>query len=192
MAKVAETKKKHPKTMIGWREWCSLPTLGLPAVRAKIDTGARTSALHAYDIQYFKKGTHTMVHFKVHPLHKTTKVVKTCKAPMVGKRVIVSSNGKRELRPVIKTELTIGDNLFTTELTLTSRHEMNFRMLLGRRAMRAGRLTVDPSKSYLLGKVPKAETLYKRKPRMRNNKYGSRKNTAKTQRRKEKRQEKNI
>lgn len=162
LAKAVKTKKKRPKTMIGWKEWCSLPELGLPAVRAKTDTGARTSALHAYDIQYFKKGTHTIVHFKVHPLHKTTKVVKTCRAPMVGKRIIVSSNGKRELRPVIKTELTIGDNLFATELTLTSRHEMNFRMLLGRRAMRAGRLTVDPSKSYLLGKVPKAETLYKK------------------------------
>ncbi len=162
MAKKVKTKKKRPKTMIGWKEWCSLPELGLPAVRAKTDTGARTSALHAYDIQYFKKGQSTIVHFKVHPLHKTTKVVKTCKATMVGKRVIVSSNGKRELRPVIRTELTIGDNLFETELTLTSRHEMNFRMLLGRRAMRAGRLTVDPSRSYLLGNVSKAETLYKK------------------------------
>ncbi len=161
MVKKLIKKKKPPKTVIGWKEWCAFPDLGLPAVRAKTDTGARTTALHAYDIIPFKKGGVAYVRFKVHPLHKTKLVIKSCSAPMVDERIIISSNGKRELRPVIRTELRMGEIVFTTEVTLTGRHEMNFRMLLGRRAMRAGRLTVDPSRSYLLGKVPKAENLYK-------------------------------
>lgn len=156
-------KKKKPKVTIGWKEWCAFPELGLPAVRAKTDTGARTTALHAYDIVPFKKGSRLYVRFKVQPLHKTDHVVKTCEALVVDERIIVSSNGKRELRPVIATELKMGETVFTTEVTLTGRHEMNFRMLIGRRAMRAGRFLVDPSKSYLLGTVPKAETLYKKK-----------------------------
>jgi hypothetical protein len=158
-----EKKKKKPKITIGWKEWCAFPELGLPAVRAKTDTGARTTALHAYDITPFKKGGRAYVRFKIHPLDKTKLVEKTCTATMVGERIIISSNGRRELRPVISTELKMGEIVFTTEVTLTGRHEMNFRMLLGRRALRAGRFLVDPSKSYTLGKVPKAETLYKKK-----------------------------
>jgi ribosomal protein S6--L-glutamate ligase len=155
-------KKKRAKTMIGWREWCALPELGLPAVRAKTDTGARTSALHAYNIEYFSKGNRPYVRFKIHPLDKNRKFVKICEAPLIGKRSIVSSNGKSEMRPVIFTELMIGETAFETELTLTSRHNMNFRMLLGRKAMHAGRFTVDPAKSYLLGRVDEAEILYKK------------------------------
>lgn len=154
--------KKIPKTMIGWREWCALPVLGLPAVRAKIDTGARTSALHAYDVEIVKDGKESIVHFKVHPLDKSTHVVKKCKAKLIGKRVVVSSNGKREVRPVIATIVRVGETAFFTELTLTSRHEMNFRMLLGRKALRAGKFTVNPGRSFLMGKIEKPKSLYKK------------------------------
>jgi hypothetical protein len=155
--------RKPPKTMIGWREWCALPDLGLPAIRVKIDTGARTSALHAYDIETFKKGSKKFVCFKVHPLDKNTKRVQICTAQLIGNRVVVSSNGRKEIRPVIATHIKVGESRFFTELTLTGRHEMNFRMLLGRKALRAGRFTVNPGKSFLMGKIEKPETLYKKK-----------------------------
>lgn len=160
--KTKKKSKKIPKTMIGWREWCALPVLGLPAVRAKIDTGARTSALHAYDVQIIRTGKQPMVHFKVHPVDKSTSIVRTCKAPLMGKRIVISSNGKRESRPVIATIVRVGDTAFFTELTLTGRHEMNFRMLLGRKALRAGKFTVNPGKSFMMGKVEKPKSLYKK------------------------------
>lgn len=164
MLSLLKKKKKAPaKAMIGWREWCALPELGLPAIRAKTDTGARTSALHAYDIEYFKKGSKNYVRFKVHPLDKNSKLVRKCKAPLIGKRTVISSNGKKEIRPVIQTELKIGENVFVTELTLTSRHTMNFRMLLGRKAMRAGHFTVNPGRSFLMGKLTNPQKLYKKK-----------------------------
>jgi ribosomal protein S6--L-glutamate ligase len=155
-------KKKKPKAMIGWREWCALPSLDLPAVRVKIDTGARTSALHAYDIKIKTKGKKSTVHFKVHPLEKNQKISKVCKAPLLGHRIVVSSNGKKQLRPVIAAKISINGSTFDTELTLTSRDQMNFRMLLGRKALRAGRFTVEPAKSFLMGKIPHPEKLYKK------------------------------
>ncbi len=161
MAKL-KAKLKRAKTVIGWKEWCALPDLGLPAVRAKIDTGARTSALHAYDIEIVKKKNKYFVRFKVHPLAKSNKLVRTCEAPYVGNRIVISSNGKRQLRPVILTTIHMDGATFETELTLTSRHEMNFRMLLGRKALRAGRFVINPAKSFLLGKIKKPESLYKK------------------------------
>ena len=151
---------KRAKTIIGWEEWCALPDLGLPAAKAKIDTGARTSALHAYDIQVYDNHRVPFVRFKVQPLQARRKLVRVCEAPLVERRVITSSNGEREERPVILTTISFDSMLFGAELTLTSRHKMNFRMLLGREALRKARFVVEPSKSFLLGKIKKPESLY--------------------------------
>ncbi len=150
---------KKAKTIIGWEEWCSLPDLGLPAVKAKIDTGAKTSALHAYDIEIYDNHRVPFVRFKVHPL-ATRKLFKVCEAPLVEKRVITSSNGERETRPVILTAISFEQVTINAELTLTSRHKMNFRMLLGREALRKARFVVEPSRSFLMGKIKKPENLY--------------------------------
>ncbi|MCC7305550.1 MAG: ATP-dependent zinc protease [Alphaproteobacteria bacterium] len=156
---------KRPKTMIGWEEWCSLPALGLPAVCAKIDTGAYTSALHAFDIETFDYHGHIFVRFKIHPLERDKNYTVVCEAPLIDKRTITSSNGEREYRPVIKTDIRIGESIINTELTLTSRHKMKFRMLLGRRALKRGRLAVDPGKSFLLGKLENPKALYRSRKR---------------------------
>jgi ribosomal protein S6--L-glutamate ligase len=150
---------KPPKIVIGWEEWCALPDLNLPAVKAKIDTGAKTSALHAYDIETFVHFNVPYVRFKIHPL-QGNRHIRKCEAPLVENRVITSSNGEREVRPVILTALTFGPVTINAELTLTSRHKMNFRMLLGREALRKARFIVEPSKSFLLGKISKPEKLY--------------------------------
>jgi hypothetical protein len=165
--KIKTTKKKKlkirkPKTLIGWKEWCALPELGLPAIRAKVDTGARTSALHAFDIEIFKKRGERYVRFKVLPLETCRTLSRTCVTPLIEERVIISSNGEREMRPVIMADIVLGDTAFTTELTLTSRHKMNFRMLLGRKALRKGRFAVDPAKSFLQGVKLHPETLYRK------------------------------
>ncbi|MGB4056719.1 MAG: RimK/LysX family protein [Alphaproteobacteria bacterium] len=157
MAKIAV---KKPKITIGWEEWCSLPDLNLPAVKAKIDTGAKTSALHAYDIETYIRHNIPFVRFKIHPLQRDKKLYRVCEAPLVENRTITSSNGERELRPVILTALTFGSVSIDAELTLTSRHNMNFRMLLGREALRKARFVVDPARSFLLGKIKKPEKLF--------------------------------
>jgi ribosomal protein S6--L-glutamate ligase len=153
-------KLKPPKIIIGWEEWCTLPDLGLPAVKAKIDTGAKTSALHAYDIETFVHFNVPFVRFKIHPLQADRSIYRICEAPLIEKRIVTSSNGEREVRPVILTALTFGSTTINAELTLTSRHKMNFRMLLGREALRKARFIVEPSKSFVLGKIKKPERLY--------------------------------
>jgi hypothetical protein len=145
-------KIRKPKSLIGWREFCDMPALGLSRVRAKIDTGARTSALHAEDIKFITRSGVRFVKFKVRPFDEDKSVIKSCAAPLVTERIIISSNGEREKRPVISTNIKIGPHVFVTEITLTARHEMNFPMLLGRRALRAGRFVVEPAKSYLITK----------------------------------------
>ncbi len=137
-----------------------MPDLGLPAVKAKIDTGAKTSALHAYDIETFVHFHVPFVRFKIHPLQADRSIYKICEAPLIEKRIVTSSNGEREVRPVILTALTFGPVTINAELTLTSRHKMNFRMLLGREALRKARFVVEPSKSFMLGKIKKPERLY--------------------------------
>ncbi len=148
------------KKTIGWEEWCALPDLGLPAVKVKVDTGAKTSALHAYDIELFTENKQDFVRFKVHPLQKNNKFERECIAPLVDFRYVTSSNGEREKRYVIRTGLQIADRITAAELTLTSRHNMAFRMLLGREALRKAKLVVDPAKSYVLGKIKSPLSLY--------------------------------
>ena len=151
---------KKPKEMIGWEEWCSFPDLNLPAVKAKVDTGAKTSALHAYDIKAFTKEGQKFVRFKIHPLQKNKKLEVACEAPLSDHRSVTSSNGEREKRYVIKTPMQIGSKKVMAEITLTARHKMTFRMLLGRDAICRAKFVVDPVKSFLQGKIKNAEELY--------------------------------
>lgn len=139
--------------IIGWREWVSLPDLGLVAIKGKIDSGAKTSSLHAFDIKTEKKGTKTYVTFKVHPLQRDVSVVVNCRALLVDKRVITNSGGDAEERFVIKTYMVIAGIKKKIELTLTNRETMKYRMLIGRAALKS--FYIDPSQSYLSGKSVK-------------------------------------
>lgn len=152
--------RKISKHIIGWEEWCGLPDLGLPVIKAKIDTGAKTSALHAYDIERFKKAGTDYVRFKIHPLQRNNVLEKTCEAPLIDRRGVTSSNGEREKRFVILTRIVFPENTIEAELTLTSRHNMAFRMLMGREALRKAKFVVDAGRSYLLGKVTNAKDYY--------------------------------
>lgn len=136
---------------MGWREWVRLPDLEIATIKAKVDTGARSSSLHAVDVEIEKKRGKSLVRFKVHPLQDSTKGLNTrqCEVPLLEERWIRSSNGKRELRPVIMTPLEFGGAIWPIELTLTSRDMMGFRMLLGREAIRR-RFVVDPGRSFLI------------------------------------------
>ncbi len=151
---------KKVKTVIGWEEWCGFPDLGLPAIKAKVDTGAKTSCIHAYAIKSFTKDGVKHVRFKINPLQRNKELECVCEAPLSDYRTVTSSNGEREKRYVIKTPLVIGQKTIQAEVTLTSRHAMSFRMLLGRDAIRKAKLVVDPVKSFVLGKIPDAEILY--------------------------------
>ncbi|MGR3275719.1 ATP-dependent zinc protease family protein [Acaryochloris marina NIES-2412] len=134
---------------IGWREWLVLPELGISTIKAKIDTGARSSALHAFDIERFQQGGKTLLRFKVHPLQKDDETFITAEAELVEERQIKDSGGHTELRPVIRTEVSLAQYQWPLELTLTNRSSMGFRMLLGRQAVRQ-RFVIDPGQSYLL------------------------------------------
>jgi ribosomal protein S6--L-glutamate ligase len=153
-------KKRLPKQIIGWEEWVSLDALGLPAIKAKSDTGARTASLHAFNIEPFEKDGRPHVRFDVHPLQKNTSLITTCEAPVAARRFVTSSNGEKERRYFIKTPITIGERTFETEVTLTSRHKMTFRMLLGSQTFRKGRFIVDPSLSFVFGKRSNPIDLY--------------------------------
>ncbi len=146
-------KDHHPLQIIGWREWLQLPQLGIEHIKAKIDTGARTSALHTFDLEtYLDKGVR-MVYFKVHPLQDNQDLIVECHYPVLDRRLVADSGGHREQRYVIVTEARLGDISWEIEMTLTNRDTMRFRMLLGRTAM-AKRFLVDPRKSYLTNHIP--------------------------------------
>ncbi len=139
-----------PLLVAGWREWVSLPNLGVDRIKAKIDTGARTSTLHAFDIEVIKQRGKEVVCFKVHPLQRQSRRVIVCQADLVDERLIRSSSGHSSLRPVILTKLQVGPCVWEIELTLTNRDKMGFRMLIGRQAIRK-HLLVHPGRSYILG-----------------------------------------
>ena len=136
---------------LGWREWVSLPDLGIRQIKAKVDTGARTSALHAFELRPYVGNGRQRVEFSIHPLQKDLDTVLTCTADVVDQRVVTDSGGHKEERYVIRTTLTIGRDTWPIEMTLTGRDDMRFRMLLGRTAIK-NRAVVNPGRSYLVGK----------------------------------------
>ena len=138
------------KLLLGWREWVSLPALGIDGIKAKVDTGARSSALHTFELESFSEEGIAMVRFSIHPYQHDLSIVKQCVAPLLDERNVTDSGGHTELRAVILTPLVLGGVRKNIEITLTNRENMKFRMLLGRTAM-AGDCIVDPEASYLLG-----------------------------------------
>lgn len=140
--------KHQDLPIIGWREWIALPELGIPKIKAKIDTGARSSALHAFDIYTFEVDGKPRVRFKVHPKQRDTNQTIIAEAELIDERKVRSSSGQAELRPVILTEVNLMGKIWQIELTLTNRELMGFRMLLGRQALR-GIFLINPGKSYL-------------------------------------------
>ena len=140
------------KIILGSEEWCSFPELGIPAIKARVDSGAKTSALHAVNIAPFVKNEVNWVKFDINPIQNNQKTVIHCEALLIDKRIVKSSSGFREQRYVIQTNINVGNESWAIEMTLTNRDSMGFRMLLGREAM-SGRILVDPEQKYLLGQT---------------------------------------
>ena len=141
---------RSEKIVVGWREWVALPQLNIPAIKAKVDTGARTSALHAFCLESFSERGQLKVRFGIHPLQGRTDIVRLCVASVIDQRLVTDSGGHREERYVIETPLRIGTMEWPIEVTLTNREEMRFRMLLGRTTL-LKRIVIDPALSYQTG-----------------------------------------
>ena len=144
-------RNRATKPSIGWREWVSLPGLGVKKIKVKVDTGARTSALHAHNLELEEREDEQWVKFYVHPLQRTKASGVLCEARVLGRRTVRDSGGKEEERYVVESTVRLGDRDWPIEITLTSRDTMGFRMLLGRTAIRR-RYLVDSGRSYLLEK----------------------------------------
>ncbi|MDX1633510.1 MAG: ATP-dependent zinc protease [Marinobacter sp.] len=138
------------KVALGWREWVALPELGIDRIKAKVDTGARTSCLHTFRMEPYEQDGERRVRFWVHPIQHDLHTVIECDAAVIDERMVSDSGGHREMRLVIQTGLLVGDTQWPVEMTLTNRDSMRFRMLIGRTAM-AGRSVVLPEASYLAG-----------------------------------------
>jgi hypothetical protein len=141
----------QPLGRIGWREWLALPQLGIPAIKAKIDTGARTSALHTFSLEEFTAGGIRMVRFGIHPLQKRKDIELFCEAPVLERRRVKDSGGHSEKRYVIQTDVVLKNEIWRINVTLTNRDAMIFRMLLGRTAVEK-RFLIDPGRSYTAGR----------------------------------------
>jgi hypothetical protein len=148
------SKRARDLIRVGWREWVALPELGIAHVKAKVDTGARTSALHAFRVEPFEARGRRMIRFWVHPLQRRRDLEVSCVAEVKDRRMVSDSGGHRERRWVIETRLVLAGHAWPVEVTLTDRDSMNFRMLLGRTAL-SGRLAVDAGASFLTGRPPR-------------------------------------
>ncbi|WP_315980761.1 ATP-dependent zinc protease [Aliamphritea spongicola] len=146
------------KLITGSEEWCKFIDLSIPAIKARVDSGARTSAIHALNIKTFQRNGSSWVSFDVYPLQNNRKTVINCEAPIHDRRTVKSSSGSTEKRYVIKTSIAMGEQSWDIELTLTNRDAMGYRMLLGREAMK-GRLLVDPEESFMFGTLEDSELL---------------------------------
>lgn len=138
------------KIIIGKEEWCELHELGLPGIKARVDSGAKTSSLHAFNIYPFEEHGQKYVHFDIHPIQGSRQIIQRCKGLLVDRREVKSSSGEKEKRHVIKTPITMGGESWEIEITLTNRDSMGYRMLLGREAMKE-RILIDPDSSFCLG-----------------------------------------
>ncbi len=136
---------------IGWREWIALPDLGIKRIKAKVDTGARSSSLHAFDINLFFKEGAQWARFSVHPIQRRQTGVLQLEAKVLELRSVRSSSGESSMRPVVETHVRLLGTTWPIELTLADRRQMGFRMLLGRQAFR-GRFLVDAGRSYYGGR----------------------------------------
>jgi hypothetical protein len=141
-------------TVVGWREWVGLPDWNVEAIKGKIDTGARTSALHAFDLELFERDDAEWVRFSIQPWQRSDEDVSVVEAVRVDHRTITSSSGTRSSRPVVRAGLVLAGHRIDAEVTLTRRDEMGFRMLIGREALAQG-FVIDPAASYLGGKPSK-------------------------------------
>ena len=150
--------KKNKKT-IGWKEWFGLDCISLPAIKGKIDTGAKTSAIHAFNIENFNIKNVEYVRFSIHPLQKNKELEQVCIARVIDRRMVSDSSGKKEKRFVIESDLCISNTKIKIEITLVNRDSMTFRMLLGRDAVKQFDMLVDPSKSFLQGRIKKSKAL---------------------------------
>ncbi|QAY72423.1 hypothetical protein ET445_02770 [Agromyces protaetiae] len=144
----------HSSTITGWREWASLPEIGVPWIKAKIDTGARTSSLHAFDLEEFRRGRKDWVRFGVQPWQNSDEDAVVVECPVFDRREIRSSSGHVDERIVVLLDLVLTGRRVTAEVTLSNRDEMGFRMLVGREVLRQGFL-VSPGESFLGGRAPK-------------------------------------
>lgn len=143
---------KKSQVILGWREWLALPELGIPAIKAKIDTGAKTSTLHAFRQEVFRQKGVEYIRFWIHPLQRKTRIELVCEAPVFDRRLVKDSGGHGERRYVIMSSVRLGDWELPIEITLTCRDTMIFRMLLGRTALTQGGFMVNPRASYLMGR----------------------------------------
>ncbi len=137
------------KMIVGWRETLSLPGLGIEQINAKVDTGARTSCLHAFKVESFTKEETLWVRFWIHPVQRNNDKVTVCEAKVIDERIVRDSGGHEESRYVIQSDVCLGGQTWPIEITLTNRENMGFRMLLGRTAMHR-RILVNPTKSFLI------------------------------------------
>lgn len=164
--KTSTTKRpvRPPRPVIGWREWIELVDLGADRVKVKVkvDTGARSSALHAFNVERFRRGDQEWVRFEVHPLQDDSKFTIPGEAPLVDERWVRNSGGKADLRPVIRTTVGFLGEEWEIDLTLTRRDLMGFRMLLGRQAIRK-RFVVDPARSFVGGRKERLPKIARRK-----------------------------
>lgn len=154
---------KKPPPALGWREWVGLPDQGVEWLKAKVDTGARTSSLHAPGLHTFEVENREWVRFSIYPWQRSTADAVQVEARVLDRRLVRSSSGITERRPVVILPLQFGSTVVDVEFTLTRRDQMGFRMLLGRQALR-GRFLVDTGRSYLLGQPPRTERQANRSP----------------------------
>ncbi len=148
------SRSTHSNTLTGWREWVSLPDLGVDWIKAKIDTGARTSSLHAFDIQEFERDGEAWVRFRVKPWQDSQEDAVVVESPIHDRRAVRSSSGHAQERLVVQLMIRLVDREVMAEVTLSNRDEMGFRMLIGREALRRG-YVVDPARSFLGGRAPR-------------------------------------
>lgn len=154
MSAAADRSRTGPRTVIGWREWVALPDWGVATIKAKIDTGARTSALHAFDVVTVEREGGAWVRFAIHPWQESSRDEVVVEARLVDRRPVRSSSGAAHVRLVVATAVELAGRSVPMEVTLTRRDEMGFRLLVGRQALR-GAYVVDPSRSYLGGQPPR-------------------------------------